>query len=184
MQTSDRSGIACDHCGASYRNDFVYYSFDFRHITVTDGRMPGLDTLYHSQVVFSLDICTACFSTLSQHIIDNYKQVMSGTRRARPPHICELTGEKFGTNYSYYYCTATKVNVSMAGQPNICTKCQKKTFDADKACSCGNTNYVKPASINTDNRFLEFSLSEDSFLALRKKAEQIRKSAGKWSTES
>lgn len=184
MQTSDRSGIACDHCGASYKNDFVYHSFDFRYATVTDGRMPGLDMLYHSQVVFSLDICTSCFSELSQKIIDNYKQIMSAKRRERPPHVCELTGEQFGANYNYYYCSVTKVDVRMAGQPNICTKCQKKTFEENKPCSCGNTNYVKPALINTDDRFLEFSLSEDAFLELRKKAEQIRQTAGKWSTQS
>ena len=183
MQTNDRSGIACDYCGTSYRNDFIYYSFDFRYITVLEGRIPSLDMIYNIQVMFSLDICAACFSSIGKTIVDNYSKVMSGRRR-RAPHICELTGEAFKNTYNYYYCIATKADVKMTGQPNVCTNCQKKTHDETKPCSCGCDNYVRPASIHTDDRFLEFNLSEEAFLGMRKKAEEIRKTAGQWSTNS
>jgi hypothetical protein len=184
MQTKDRSGIACDHCGATYRNDFMYYSFDFKFITVSEGHIPSLEMIHNTQVVFSLDICTACFSSISQIIVDNYKKVISTKRRARAPHICELTGVQFTGTYNYYYCVVTKANVRLTGQPNICTKCQKKTHDEAKQCECGNTDYVRPAAIRTDDRFLEFNLSEDAFVEMRKKAEEIRKVAAQWTTNS
>ena len=183
MQTNDRSGIACDYCGTSYCNDFVYYSFDFKYIAVSEGHRPSLEMIHNTNMVFSLDICTACFSDIGQKIISNYSNIMSAKRRTAP-HICELTGEVFTGTYNYYYCVVTKANVKMTGQPNICTSCQKKTHDETKQCECGGTNYVRPAMINTDDRYLEFNLSEEAFLAMRKKAEEIRKNAAQWSTNS
>ena len=184
MQTSDKSGIICDLCSISFRDDFIYYSFDFRHAVVTDGRIPSLDTLRHTHVTCSLDVCTACFTNISQTVVENYKKIMSGTRRARPPHICELTGSMMSGNYNYYYCVITKANVQLTGQPNICTKCQKKAYEASVVCGCGNKTFIRPALVKTDNRFLEFSLSEQAFVNLRRKAEEVRKSAGSWTTES
>lgn len=184
MQTSDRSGIACDYCGTSYCNDFIYYSFDFKYIAVMEGRVPSLDMIHHTSMMFSLDICTACYSDIGQKIVDNYSKIISTKRRARAPHICELTGVVFTGTYNYYYCVVTKASVKMTGQPNICTNCQKKTHDENKQCECGGTNYVRPAAINTNDRFLEFNLSEEAFLAMRKKAEDVRKTAAQWTTNS
>ena len=180
MQTSDRSGIICDACGLCNSNDFTYYSFDFRPIA--DNRVFSLDMKYSISIVSSVDICSSCYSIMSQQVIEHYKKLMSSKRSARHPQICELTGRSIVSNY--YYCTVIKVDVRMTGQPNICVNCQKKTFDVSQPCQCGNVNFIRPALINTITRFLEFDVCADAFQEICKKSEAVRVNTTKWTTQS
>ena len=180
MQTTDKSGIICDYCGLCSTNDFAYYSFDFRAIHVMSGRVPSLDIIHNARITSSYDICEGCFASLSQTIIENFKKIQA-TRRLG---TCELTGKIFAGTYDYYYGVVTKVNVRMTGQPNICVGCQKQSFDTQKACSCGSVSFVRPASINTITRFLEFNSCEEAFQTFRQKAEAVRTRPTQWTTNS
>jgi len=184
MQTSDRSGIACDHCGTIYENDFIYYSFDFHSASVENNRRPAIDAILRSSVTFSLDICEHCFSKLSQKVVDNYKKVMSKKRSVGVKQICEMTGNILAGTYCYYYIVVTRVNVKITGQPNVCVECHTSTWDDDKPCAkCQSTKFIRPAQMNTDERFLEVTICEDAFTQLRKQAEQVRKVASQWSSK-
>lgn len=184
MQISDRTGIACDHCGTQYKNDFTYYSWDLRPVTVNNGMRPQLSHIFHTHVIFSLDICTACFDKFKDDVIKHYMSGMD-QRKRHAFTICELTGEKLTGTYDYYHIEVIRVNVLMTGQPNICTKCQHKSFEENKVCSkCQNTEFVKPAALDMDKRFLELSVSEKAYQSIRMQAEKIRKVAGEWDTSS
>jgi len=182
MQLKDRDGIACDHCGTQYKNDFLYYSWDFRPVSVINGQRPPLNHIFRTQTCFSLDICTACFEKFKQQIIANYRE---GMDKKGLFTICELSGTKLTGTYNYYHIEVVRVNVRMTGQPNICTKCQQRTFETDKICpKCKGTDFIRPAAMNLDKRFVELNISEEAYQTLRERAEQTRKVAGEWATTS
>lgn len=185
MQLSDRSGISCDLCGVNYRQDFTYYSFDFRPVTVVDNRRPSLDMIFSTTVSSSLDVCGACFKQITDTVITHNKSQMSDKRRQQIHVNCELTGNKLIGSYTYYYCCVATVHVQMAGQPNVCVKCKTPTHTEDKTCQkCGHNQFIKPASVHMDQRSVEFNVCEEGFATLREKAENVRKLAGQWSTRS
>ncbi len=184
MQLKERDGIACDHCGTQYKSDFTYYSWDFRPVPVVSGMRPQLNHIFHTQIIFSLDICTACFDGFKKKIVEYYKSGME-QKKNDAFTICELTGERLTGTYDYYHVEVIRVNVRMAGQPNICVQCQHKSFDDDKVCSkCQHTEFVRPAVIDMDKRFVELNVSEEAYQTLRERAEKTRRVAGQWVTDS
>lgn len=180
MQTPDKSGIICDYCGMNCSNDFSYYSFDFKNPSCHNNNLPSLQLIHNLDTISSYDICPGCFDNISKRVISNNSLLL----KHRRSFVCEITGNKLSGSFDYYYCVITKVNVKITGQPYICTKCQKKTTSADSPCGCSNVNFVRPASINTITRFLEFSLCEEAYQTFRKKAEKIRSSPAEWSTKT
>lgn len=185
MQLKERDGIACDHCGATHRNDFEYLSFDFHHIEVIDDRRVPLNHVLKTPVVFSLDICSLCFDSITRIVINNNQKYVSPTRRTVVPLMCDWTGSMLRGNFIYYYCVITKINVVLSGQPNICTKCGTKTYDDDKSCNkCGNTEFTRPAMVVAVDRFLELIICEAAYNHFVDKAKLVRKTAGEWSTQS
>jgi hypothetical protein len=189
MQLTSRDGIACDHCGASYKTDFTYFSFDTREISVFSSRKPSLDHIIHSEITSSLDICQQCFSQLKKIVVSNYQSAMVSDVRKRGKNnicICELCSDKMvGANYDFYYVIVTQVKVTMTGQPNICSNCQTKTYENDKPCnSCEGTDFVKLAHTETIDRLLEINVCHKCYNNMVNKAELIRKKASEWTTES
>lgn len=189
MQLSSKDGLSCDQCGTTYRTDFMYYSFDFRLLSVINNRHPSLDNIFRSQVTFSLDICTACFEKIKDSIIKNYANTMTNDVRKRgrnsPAIVCELTGKKLLGTYNYYHCNVIKVDVKMSGQPNICANCQTQTLEEDKPCeNCGGLDFIRLAATDIDDRFVEINVGEEAFQNMVNKAETIRKVAGQWATKT
>jgi hypothetical protein len=189
MQLKDRDGIACDHCGTTYRTDFLYYSFDFRALTLFGGRRIAINEIFRSPVTFSLDICTACFDTIKGTVVKNYESTMISDVRKRgrkaPPFICELSGTNLVGVDSYHHCNVTRVNVKMSGQPYICANCQTQMMEDNKPCTnCEHTDFIRMASTSSDGRFVEINVGEEAFQELVHKAETIRKVAGEWATKS
>jgi len=183
MQLQDHTGIACDYCGSTCQNDFIYYSFDFRCASVVDNRRQSINVALNNLIVLSLDICPLCYNKITASVISNYKKVMSPKRGQFQRVICDITGQLLSGTYDYYYCVVTKVDVRFSGQPNVCVKCKKKTFDK-KQCECGNTEFVKPAIIKTDDRHLELIVSEDGFKQFKDKYADIRKTISQWTTRT
>lgn len=189
MQLASRDGIVCDHCGTAYKTDFIYYSFDYKLVSVVSNRKPPLREILNSMVIFSLDICSSCFDSIKRDVVRNYQLLMTSDVRKRGQNntiICELSGKRFsGQTYDYYMCNVTEVNVRMTGQPNVCTACQHQTYDNDKTCTkCNGTHFSKMAYINVNDRLLEINMCEESFKNMVNKAEIVRKSASEWSTKS
>jgi hypothetical protein len=188
MQLKDRDGIACDQCGTTYKTDFLYYSFDFRLVPVQENRKPSIQQVFNLQIVFSLDICTQCFEGIKQKVVENYAKTMTPNVKLRGRTqvgvVCELTGEKLAGTFAYYHCNVVRVEVKMSGQPNVCVKCQKQTFESDQACKCGSTDFIRPADTKVEDRFVEINLSEAAFRGMVDRAESMRKVAGEWATKS
>lgn len=185
MQLKERDGIACDYCGMKYRNDFIYYSFDFHHVYVNENIRPPINHILRSPVMLSLDVCTSCFDTFRTKIVNNYKNQMSPKRGGGKSLVCDWTGEILVGTFEYYYCNVTKASVRMNGQPNICVNCGFKTLDDQQACSkCNGTSFSKFAAIETNDRFLELIISNTAHNHFVDKLQEIRKVASEWSTES
>jgi hypothetical protein len=185
MQLPERDGIACDQCGMTCRHDFTYYSFDFRPVVVTDNRKQSLDSIFHNQVVFSLDVCPACYDKIAADVVKNYSKIMSPTRRTRVDTVCELSGKTMIGSYTYYHLNVTKVSVRMSGQASICVKCKTATDDKSKPCvKCAGTRFIRPASVTSTDRFVEVNLCEDMYKRLTETAGKVRQVAGAWSTNS
>lgn len=185
MQLPERDGIACDLCGTTHRSDFSYYSFDMRPVTVTQNRRPSLDQIFHCQPVFSLDVCPACFTKVSDDIVKNYSKIMSPQRRTRIEVVCELSGKAMAGSYTYYHMNVTKVVVRITGQPFICVGCKNTTNDKSKPCDkCKGTRFVRPANVVATDRFVESNISEDMYKRFTDSASKVRQVAGTWSTKS
>ena len=185
MQLKERNGIACDHCGMSYRDDFDYFSFDFHHAESNDNYRSPIEHILHSDVIFSIDVCTSCFDQLKDNIVKNYGKSMSPKRSVSNRLICDLTGDYMVGSFIYYYCVIAKVRVRLVGQPNICAGCGMKTLDNEKPCQkCSGINFTRLAQVETDERFLELTLSEKAYDYFVDKAQMVRKIAGEWSSKS
>lgn len=187
MQLPDRSGICCDFCGMTYKLDFTYYSFDFRIVSVYNNQRPSIDSIHRLNVLSSADVCTNCFDNIKKEVIKNYSKTMSPKRRDRvsPIVTCEITGKPLMGTYDYYYCTVSKVDIKLSGQPSVCVKCKTKTFNKNNKCSkCSGTEFVTMASSNVDNRFVEINISQEAFKDMVLKTERVRASASQWATKS
>jgi hypothetical protein len=188
MQTADRTGIACDLCHTTYNIDFEYYSFEFRKVSVYQNRRPALEQIFRTPIKNSIDVCSNCFDGIKRLVVSNYARTMSDNPKnigKQTPNItCEISGIKLSGDFDYYHCNVVYATVRMSGQPNICTKCNSKTFDKTKPCQkCGNNNYTSIANITTDNRHVEINVSEPEYLKMINRVE-TQENSSKWSTSS
>ena len=176
MQLKERDGIACDLCGMSYKADFTYYSFDMRLLNVNDDMRPSLNSIFTYNVVFSLDVCEKCMAEMTETIKKKYKALRKGI-------CCNLTGKTMNGTFEYYHCQVTKALVKMTGQPNVCVNCNYQTKDDDELCpQCDGNEFLRLASIQSDDRYVELDISEEMYKELVDKAMNMRKIAGEWTT--
>lgn len=187
MQTDDKAGIICDNCGLIYKSEFKYYSFDFKKVEIYGNNRQSLQQILSLGTDSSLDICTSCFEDIKKKIISNYAGQMGSKWRPPQQHVvCELTGVKLSGTYTYYYCVVSLVSVNTLGQPSYCINCKTQTYDKNKPCSkCNNRKFITPAKVNSDQRFVEFNLSEDAYRAMNSQAANVKANQKKnWSTRS
>lgn len=105
MQLSDKSGIHCDICSAEYKNDFVYYSYDFREVSVVNNLRPPINNILTGSVCASIDACALCAFEWFEQIKSNYKPLDKAI-------ACDLCGKILAGNFKYYYCVVSKVDVN------------------------------------------------------------------------
>src|SRR4051812_25576314 len=105
MQLPDKSGIACDRCGTSYRNDFNYYSLDLRPASPRS----SLDEILASPCAKSFDVCPACFEAVKAAVVTNWP------KQGRRLRVCEISSQPIPGDY--YHVAVTAVNVRSLGQP-------------------------------------------------------------------
>lgn len=180
MQLADKSGISCDMCGMSCRTDFVYYSLDFKRVSVYGGRLPDLNLMIRSKNTHSLDVCSSCFDDLKNKVVRNYSNRMDKGRIV----LCELSGKTLTGNYEYHYCVVAEVNVRISGQNAVCAKCNAPAVSS-KVCKCGSVDFRKPASVNVVHRYVEFGVGEQAMKELIDKEKALRQgAASQWSSKS
>jgi hypothetical protein len=157
MQLPSRDGIVCDLCGLGCRHDFTYYSYDCRMVEVVANRKADLDSILRSTVIFSIDVCPVCFDKHKNTTISNYNKVLSPKRRIVIGTYCDLSGKLMVGGYVYYHVAVTKIEVRAT---------------------------IKPAQVKTDERYVEFNMSEDMYKELTSNVKTVRKVAGEWSASS
>ena len=176
MQLKERDGIACDLCGTSYKTDFTYYSFDIRLLNVNNDMRPSLNSIFTHDVVFSLDVCEKCMDEMANTIKKKHKAMRKGI-------CCDLTGKTMNGTFEYYHCQVTKALIKMTGQPNVCVNCNYQTQDDDKLCpQCNGDEFLRPAAVQSDDRYVDLDISEEAYKELVDKAINMRKIAGEWTT--
>ncbi len=157
MQLGTKDGIMCDVCGLGCRHDFTYYSYDFRPVEVHNNTRPPLDSILQFPVVFSLDVCTACFDKHKKSVIANFAKIQSPKRRVVVGVMCDLSGKLLVGTYNFYHVSVTKADVRAA---------------------------QKAATVITDARHVEMNITDDMYRQLTANAGTVRKVAGEWSTNS
>ena len=182
MQLADKSGIGCDACGLQCQQDFVYYSCDFKLINIFNNHKPSLEMMLNSETSESMDVCANCFDLMKKKIVENNMKMMNRGKSS----LCEWSGQVLNGTYDCFYCVVAKVKVRITGQPSICVKCQTKTFDKNKQCGkCSGRQFVSPAAVVVDNRFLEFMINKSSFNDMKSKQLELRnKPENQWTTNS
>lgn len=175
MLLSDRSGICCDGCGMKYHQDFDYYSFDFKEVSVIHGRKPSLEQITRSKPISSLDICGNCFFKISEQVVKINK---TPSKKAR----CDVSGEILGE--VYYYCIVSKVKVKMSNMPNVCNNCKTSTHDNNSCPKCGGKKFTKVADMKVDNRYVDITVSKSVYTNMLADSEKQRNNIGQWTTES
>jgi hypothetical protein len=176
MQLKDRDGIACDLCGASYKTDFRYYSFDMRNVAVNNNLRPPVNSILSSNVAFSLDVCEKCMGGVAEDIKKNYKAVKNSV-------CCDLTGKVMTGTFDFYFCQVVRADVKMTGRPNVCANCGVHSAVLGEPCKdCGGSEFVKFADTVVDDRYLDIHMCEEAYDKFVNKAMDVRKIAGQWST--
>ena len=145
MQIKNSIAISCDHCGSICKDNFIYYSFDFKEIDFKNNTP--------SSILLSLDICDKCTEKYLASILNNNSK--NNTNRL----ICEINGDPIISNY--YSVSIAKVKVSSERLRTICKNCNKQ-YD-NKICQCGSENFVNIPDVLTDEQFLNINICENEF---------------------
>jgi len=182
LPTND--GVRCDRCGGTEKQDFTYYSYDFRELTVTNTVLPKLN--FRQPATFSLDICPRCMNEIGELVKTNYKPFkMTQDRRCPQGIYCDLTKTKI-TNGIIYHCHIIKIDVHTSGMSITCDKCATPAKNSDQPCSkCGHNSFSRSASTNIEDRWLELLLDEKTYEQFKQRAINLRSSeAAQWSASS
>lgn len=182
MQLADKSGIACDTCGMQYKQDFGYYSLDFKQVLVVNNRVPSLDMILGLKTAHSIDMCASCYDKMKEKIVFNYAAKMDKPKT----NCCELSNKPLFGNYTYYYCVVAEVIVKMTGQASVCIKCKSTTLDTKNKCGkCGGGEFLKPASVKANHRTLEFGICDTEMTNLLSQTKKIKESpVSSWTTRT
>lgn len=102
MQNETKDGIICDYCRKQYKNDFVYYSYDFVSYNVNNGMQNR-----SSEYEFTADLCDKCNKLFLDRVKANY---------IPPSKIfkCEVSGNQIKQqNFIYHKAMVSKVSIGL-----------------------------------------------------------------------
>jgi ribosomal protein L32 len=95
---------------------------------------------------------------------------------------CDITGEVIGAAAKYYYCVVSKVAVKMTNKLAECKRCKQKSYQHTVCSKCGGNEFIKMADMAIDERFVELTISEKGYNALKESAAAVKRSD--WSSTS
>ena len=175
MQLADRSGIKCDHCGLECRTEFIYYSFDFRHVDIYNGHIPSLQQILHLKVAKSLDWCSLCYDDIKKTVVESNAKLTGKQSKTR---VCELS--MVSLPKELYYVTVAHVSVKTNNDAS-CVNCKTQAKSEAAPCTkCGGMKYRRSASVNANPRVLEFNISAEVY---GKMLDKVRSDSG-WTTRT
>jgi len=181
MQTKDKTGIICDFCALMNREEFLYYSLDFKKVEIFNDSYTGLEYILRLPTHLSYDICSICFDEIKINVINNNANIQRGI-------FCELSGVLLHGTFIYYYCLVSKVDVKLSGQTSFCVECKSIASDKTQKCKkCGCAKFITPAKVAADKRFFEFSLCQTELVKFKDKFEAVKlkeKAQGDWTTRT
>jgi hypothetical protein len=180
MQTQDQTGIICDLCKTTNKEDFHYYSVNAMKVKQYNNRRPPISEIVRQVPDKSFDFCTACYDNISDEVVRVYTSSMNN-KTGIAKHFCEMTGFDLLSASVYYYLVFGKVSVNMSRQPFVCLKCGKNNLSKN-VCSCGSVDFRKNASIDVSSRDLEICVCEDTYSGWVSK--QSVPVASSWSSSS
>ena len=129
LPTND--GVRCDRCGSTERQDFTYYSYDFRELIVRETILPKPN--FRQAAIFSMDICTKCMGEIGELVKKKYKPFPIMPDRRCPKGIhCDLTDTKIIRKGIIYHCHIIKISVHTSGMSTTCEKCATPTKDTEQ----------------------------------------------------
>lgn len=154
MRNASGNGIICDYCGDEFHTDFIYYSFDFHKVQVTNWIkrvMPSVE--------LSADLCEDC--------MESYRERIKAASTTPTPNQfnCDISGEIIQTpNFIYHRCLVSKATVTLSREPFRCPKCGKDCNPDDGPCkTCGPTVLQQKAQIEVDDKYLELNFSDGMY---------------------
>lgn len=108
MKTLDNSGIKCDLCGAEYKHQFTYYSYDFYDYRV--GPKPdSIQNTLSGKVILSIDVCEKCHKIHCDLIIKNNTVIKKLIK-------CDLSGVILTPNLIHKYCIVDEAIVNLTNK--------------------------------------------------------------------
>jgi hypothetical protein len=185
MLLPDKEGIICDVCTTTYRDDFTYYSYDFRTIKVHQDAMQQI--VLKSPPEKSVDVCSGCHENFKKVILKNYKPSPSDQGRIYKSGIyCDLSGAQMKGSYTFKHCNISEAIVAMSHKPYICAGCKKPVKDKNKECpNCQGTDFGKIADVKKTDRAIELWVCEKAYQALIDKVDknQSKMENNLWTTK-
>lgn len=103
MLLSTGDGIRCDRCGLEHRDEFTYYSYDAKELTLQQGKLPT--DRRRLKTKHSFDICTSCMAHYAGLIRKFYKYLKSGI-------ACDHCGKIQKPTDKIWFIQVTEVKVA------------------------------------------------------------------------
>lgn len=179
MQLESRDGIRCDNCGMESKQDFDYYSCDFRKVPVYNSSYIARSTVMRLPVAKSLDVCPMCWDRWAKAIVTNNRNI-SGKGV-----LCDLTGEVLHGDFVYYFCRVSSVSVRMKNQPYQCSECGLACPKREQACpKCKSKSLVCKAAVTADEDYLELNVCSRTYDELVNTAKSVASKSGGWSSDA
>lgn len=108
LKTLNNDGIKCDLCGAEYRHQFTYYSYDFYDYRV--GLKPdSIQNTLSGKIILSVDVCEICHKTNCDLIIKNNAIIHKLVK-------CDLSGVVLAPNLIHKYCIVDEAVVNLTNK--------------------------------------------------------------------
>jgi len=145
--------LRCDFCADEVKGDFVYYSLDFKEVTIAN-RMARES----ENECLSADLCERCMELFRQRVIEIAKQIPES------PSRCDVSGGDFSTELRFYRCYVSKVIVSTMGQSHVCVACGKPRQLQEGPCPCAEgSKLVLEAKVDADRKYLMLNFCEQMY---------------------
>lgn len=118
MFLPSKDGIICDHCGTTYKDQFVYYSTRTIKYQIINNRRSA-----PQNANFNTDMCEDCYNQLLAMV----KKFVGKARRDKIK--CDLSPAYKSGTFDYYILYFDKVDVDKDRGNENCVKSEKNVMD-------------------------------------------------------
>lgn len=182
MQLNTKDGIRCDGCGLTIKDDFTYYSIDFKRAKSRYGQNLSLAELQLADTISSFDFCSRCIDKIFDKIVETNK---NSSARKTGLRYCDFTGvDLMKSDDLYIYAEIIKVDVVQSTMPYVCEKCSTPINVTSSPCKCGHNKFERKANIITYPRMIEIFASSSVLTDFESRKHKILQEGGQWNATS